>query len=499
MSGRVWLILCISIMTSAAILRFFDPSLKPLHHDEGVNGLFLMRLFRDGVYRYDPANYHGPTLYYFTLAPALLLGLNTVALRAATALFGVATVWLLLRLRRYIGSPGALTASALVAVSPGAVYYSRYFIHETPFVFFTLGLVVSLFRFYEERRVLHLMLASISAALLFATKETAIISVAVLGTAFVCTRMYFKIGMAHREGEGEQPRSPEKEPAERPAPTARPRRLAVLLLIAPGLFALVFILFYSSFLTNLKGITDALKAFEFWARTGTENHVREWYIYLWWLAQEEAWVLALGVLGGVIALWGAGNRFAVFAALWAFGLLAAYSLIPYKTPWLALNFIIPLAIASGYAVSVIYGKNRLIAAAVLCAAVSAGAYQTIRLNFFHYDDDRYIYAYAHTDRDLLSMVDEIEHRAQAEGLDTQIAVLSPDYWPLPWYLRHYRATGYYSAVKQATEAIVIASDAQEPELQAALGDRYELIGPYVLRPGVTLLLYVRNDLMEQPL
>jgi len=37
----------------------------PLHHDEGVNGNFLVRLVREGAYNYDPANYHGPTLYYF--------------------------------------------------------------------------------------------------------------------------------------------------------------------------------------------------------------------------------------------------------------------------------------------------------------------------------------------------------------------------------------------------------------------------------------------------
>ena len=39
------------------------------------------------------------------------------------------------------------------------------------------------------------------------------------------------------------------------------------------------------------------------------------------------------------------RRFALFAALWAFGLIAAYSLIAYKTPWLSLNFVVPLALA----------------------------------------------------------------------------------------------------------------------------------------------------------
>ena len=46
-------------------LRFYNLPLKPLHSDEAVNGLFLTRLVvPPHQYRYDPANYHGPTLFY---------------------------------------------------------------------------------------------------------------------------------------------------------------------------------------------------------------------------------------------------------------------------------------------------------------------------------------------------------------------------------------------------------------------------------------------------
>jgi len=54
------------VIAAAAGLRLYDLTLKPLHHDEGVNGFFLLGLFREGVYCYNPANYHGPTLYYFS-------------------------------------------------------------------------------------------------------------------------------------------------------------------------------------------------------------------------------------------------------------------------------------------------------------------------------------------------------------------------------------------------------------------------------------------------
>src|SRR4030095_446219 len=63
---QAWRIGAIVIFLIAAVLRFYNLNLVPLHHDEGVNGNFLLRLVREGLYQYDPANYHGPTLYYFS-------------------------------------------------------------------------------------------------------------------------------------------------------------------------------------------------------------------------------------------------------------------------------------------------------------------------------------------------------------------------------------------------------------------------------------------------
>ena len=115
---------------------FWQLELKPLHHDEGVNGYFLIALFRDSVYKYDPANYHGPDLYYIALAVAKMFGLNTISIRGSVAIFGVLTVVLAFFLKNYIGKIGSLAAALFIALSPGMVYISRYFIHEILFVFF---------------------------------------------------------------------------------------------------------------------------------------------------------------------------------------------------------------------------------------------------------------------------------------------------------------------------------------------------------------------------
>ncbi len=180
---RAWTYAGAAILLAALALRIYALEMKPLHHDEGVNGFFLTNLLRQGRYAYDPANYHGPTLYYLTLPFVYLAGLHTFIIRLVPSLFGVGVVWLVLALRRYVGTVAALVAGLLVAVSPACVIYSRYFIHEMPFVFFTLGLVVAALRFRETGATSDLLIASASAALMFATKETAFISVGTLGLA----------------------------------------------------------------------------------------------------------------------------------------------------------------------------------------------------------------------------------------------------------------------------------------------------------------------------
>lgn len=121
---RLWLIGSVVITLIAAVLRFAWLAIKPLHHDEGVNGFFLTNLVRDGIYKYDPGNYHGPTLYYIAFPFVKLFGLETIPIRVSVGIFGVLTVVLALFLKRYIGRWGGLLAALFIALSPGMVYIS---------------------------------------------------------------------------------------------------------------------------------------------------------------------------------------------------------------------------------------------------------------------------------------------------------------------------------------------------------------------------------------
>src|SRR5438132_10734642 len=210
-SERAWRLSALAILLVGAFLRLVKLSLVPLHHDEGVNGNFLVTLVREGKYFYDPQNYHGPTLYYFSaIIPWIVrffggkaagdtYGLTTFNIRLVTVVFSVATIWLALLLRKRIGEIGALSAAGLIAISPGAIYLSRYFIHESLFVFFTLGIVVIALKYYDTGRTVYLILASISTALMVATKETWIMNGPVLLIALVTTGVYFRLRKLERK------------------------------------------------------------------------------------------------------------------------------------------------------------------------------------------------------------------------------------------------------------------------------------------------------------
>jgi uncharacterized protein (TIGR03663 family) len=484
------------ILFSAALLRVLFLTQKPLHHDEGVNGVFLATLFRTGFYHYDPANYHGPTLYYLAVIPTAINnlihwghGLSTIGIRLVTASFGVGVVWLMLCLRRWLGDAGSLAAAVFAAVSPGFVYFSRYFIHEILFVFFTLGILTAWLWYRETGRPHYLMLASASAGMLFATKETWIITTAVWLIAIPCTLVWLRMikGSDSAKGPSRRAAGDQRDPAD----------VRKSYWKAVGIFVAIGVLFYSSFFTNPRGILDSVLTFTYWTKTGKNGiYNREWSTYLEWMWREEAPILVLGFLGALVALFRAPRRETVFSAFWTVGIIAAYSLVPYKTPWLALSLILPLVLMTGYLINELYQPGLRAFIFVLAGiATSIALYQAIDVSFVHYDDDSYAYVYGHTERDFLSLVSEIEdiagHNPAKEKIG--ISVFSPTHWPLPWYLRDYPNVGYYGHPVPTNEPIVIALQAQVPEVERQLGENYRRFSTHVLRPGNTLVMFVRKD------
>lgn len=565
-----WLAGCLGITALATFVRFFLLELKPLHHDEGVNGFFLITLFRDGIYKYDPSNYHGPTLYYVALAFTKIFGLNTISIRSSVAIFGVLTVVLAFFLKNYIGRFGSLAAALFLALSPGMVFISRYFIHELLFVFFSFGIVVGVLYFIEKRkagifaiatmtflliicflpnalslantfgednvvltwfariglfaveavlvflimrmllawnegRAIYLMLASASAVLLFATKETAFITIGTMLIACVCVWIWLKLYKALVG----KPKPNELEPVELNWTNFLARigdRSDLTLLIAAVsiVFVYVGVLFFSSFFTYAEGIVGAFKAYAIWTKTGSKDHTQNgFWAYLKWGKQLELPIFLLAAAGTLIALVKARHRFAIFTGFWAFGLLAAYSIIPYKTPWLGLSFILPMCIVAGYAINELLNNKDVIIKAlgglVLFLAAGILGYQTYDLNFVRYDDDSQAYVYAHTRRGFHDLIHQIEHYSEksGKGKDASIEIISPEYWSMPWYMRDYPKAVFHGGFTDTNSSeMIVASTAQKGELTKRYGTHFKYINTYPLRPGVDLILLVRKDLAD---
>lgn len=521
--------IALGILLVAAALRLPELALNPFHHDEGVNGFFTTNLVRQGVWTYDPANYHGPTLYYFALVSEILFGLTSEAVRLVPVFFGLLTVGLVFPLRRYLGSLAALVGGALLAVSPGAVYVSRYFIHEMLLVAFSLALVVAVLFYLDRREAKYLLAAAVAAAFLFATKETGILTVAVLLIATVVGHYY----TAWRSPSVE----PQRASNRRARPAAAPKSVwidGVEYRAAPGdragagagartrpagslwpgsipgehlagaavVFLAVYVPLYSSFFSNFpKGVVDSLATFTIWAQTGAGTQNQPPQQYLDWMIPLDLPILVLGVAGGLVAAIRAPSRLWVVIGLWAAGITTAYSIISYKTPWIVLNMLVPLALLAGLAVAELWSRRsiRLGAPLVLGAAVLASGYQAIDLNYVHYDDERYDYVFVHTTRDMFNLLEEIDATAEraGTGLETGVVIVSPDYWPLVWYLRDYPRAGFFGSIVETEEAMIVANVNQEAELAPQIEAEYDRVGAYNLRPGVDLVLYVRSDIPRE--
>jgi len=277
--------------------------------------------------------------------------------------------------------------------------------------------------------------------------------------------------------------------------------LVLIAVAASFLFIYVGALFFSSFFTYPQGVVGAFEAYAIWTRTGSKDHTQNGiWAYLRWLMEIESPILILSSVGTLIAVIRARHRFALFSGLWAFGLLAAYTIIPYKTPWLALSFILPMCIVAGYGIGRLAGSSDLVlkgmVAVLSVLSVAILAFQAYDINFVRYDDDRMPYVYAHTRRGFVDLMDRIDRIAELTDKKKEIAIdiVSPDYWPMPWYLNDYPNAVFHGGLTDSSKAeIVIASKAQLADVDSRYGATHNVVGTNPLRPGVDLYLLVRKD------
>src|SRR5216110_705072 len=165
-----WLILGLAIF-----LRFFLLGIKPPHFDEGINGWFVDQMMKNGFYKYDPTNYHGPLHFYVLLISQTLFGRNVWALRLPVVLVSISCVWLCFKFEPLVGRNVTRMAKLAMAVSPGFVFYGRYSIHEVWLELFSMMFILGLLGLWKFGTPNYLWCAGMGLAGMILTKETYII------------------------------------------------------------------------------------------------------------------------------------------------------------------------------------------------------------------------------------------------------------------------------------------------------------------------------------
>ena len=461
----------IGVVSAALWLRLHDLAARPMHADEANQAARLGQLLETGRYAFDPREHHGPTLYYFGLVPARFRGEATLAaltettVRLTPALFGAASVLLLFLLARPLGPASALAAGALLALSPPAVYYSRYFVQETLLVTFTLAALVCGDRWWKSGGLAWAIGAGVCVGLMQATKATApVFVVAALAAALIA---------------GPRGRLDERV------------RDWKSLAAALGAAALVCGAFYSSFGSHWGGLRDALATYAPMlnkAVGGGTGHEKPWWYYgsllvfrsrggyVW----DQTIFLLLAAAGAVVAA-RRPDRFGRFTAAYTLIVAAVLSLTPYKTPWLVINLVPGLCLLAGVALSRLRAR---IAVPLTLIVIGWLGWQTRQAVFLRPADPRNPYAYVQAVPDMLKVP-----ALAAAAPPGPIKVISEEYWPLPWYLRTRKEVGYWTYPPVDCDgALVFASADLADAVRARLRGRYQE-SSLGLRPGFVLVVF----------
>jgi uncharacterized protein (TIGR03663 family) len=507
----------IFILLLALALRLPHLAQRPMHTDEAVHAVKLGDLLEENSYQYDPFEYHGPTLVYSTLIPAWLSGQNTFisltekTLRIVPVLYGIGLVILLLAFRKTLSSATLLFAAFFTAISPAFVFYSRYYIMEILLVFFTFSAILGGWQFIRTKKLGWVLLAGASFGLMHATKETCAMAWIAMGASLFLVLLFEK----------------------------KFNRLKSVkwsfVIFGVLAAAAISMLFFSSFFTHPRGIIDSIATYKTYLDRGTggfQAHIYPWWQYGKWLFAShlparplwtEAIILLLS-LYGLFSIFSKPSRdesekaFFKFIALYTLILTAMYMVIPYKTPWSLLGFYHGFILIAAVGASEILKNLKTRPLKIAASALFAGlllhlGWQAVQMNFKYDADISNPYVYAHTDKDIYRLIENIDQITShwAEGKNTYIEVVCPgsDYWPLPWYLRSYKNVGYFSEFDQTLPAgaLILSMPALESDLLKKLyetpppGQRNMYIPHFEhgvrLRPGIEMDLYVRKDVWDE--
>jgi uncharacterized protein (TIGR03663 family) len=327
------------LIALAVVTRFWDLGSRALHHDESLHALYSWYLYIGRGYQHDPMM-HGPFLFHANALTYLIFGASDYTARVVPAIFGVWMVIAPYFLRREMGRLAALIASALFAISPSFLYFSRFIRNDIYMAGWAMLIVIGIFGFLRERKSVYAYLVAIGTAFSFATKETVYI------TGFVFVVFFALEAIVSR--------------LRRSTPVIWTMLKAVSgrdWAICLALFFGINLLLYTTFFTNPKGIVSGTwGALSYWlAQHGVQRGGQPWFYYLLLIPLYEYLAIA-AVLGGLVfttvrRLWRRQALFVWFCLVWLIGATVIYSWAGEKMPWLDLHMAQPLILLAAFAIA----------------------------------------------------------------------------------------------------------------------------------------------------
>src|SRR6476660_6466293 len=425
-----------AILGLAAFLRFFLLGIKPPHFDEGINGWFVDQVVKNGFYRYDPTNYHGPVHFYVLLLFECLFGRNLWALRLPIVLVSISCVWLTLKFETLVGRNVTRIAALAMAISPGFVFYGRYAIHEVWLQFFSTMFILGLLGLWRMGRLNYLWYAGMGLTGMILTKETYAIHVACAVLAIPVLAVSNALS-----------RVPDAKPAKQ---TWSWIDLAMVIIV--GAAAILF--FYSGTFLNWDGVKGLYQAFKAWTETGAAGHGHEKPWDYWFkimgpsleFRRADFFGYELPMLVGLILCVFCQkfkNLSLRYLAIYGVGSLFAYSYVKYKTPWCIISFGWPFLFIFGAAILLVRPKNlrKVYVAIGVLLCISLGS--SVWLNYFRCSSPEEPYAYVQTYNDIFKLTKPLLTMAKRDPSNYHLTghLIRSSIYPLPWVLGDFDRVG----------------------------------------------------------
>jgi uncharacterized protein (TIGR03663 family) len=435
-------LLLAAFVVAGILLRVGDLGERPLHADEATGARIVGDRLEQSDYQFDPTHYHGPLLTAVAAVWSDWSGqrdwrsLEIATLRQVVAWSGVAVVLLA---AVFIGRGWQrLVAMALVSTSPFLIYYSRMFIHEPLLVLFgALSLSGLLFCLgTNPRRGWAALLFGLGVGGMAATRETFVVSLFAWSLAGLLW-VWREHGL-HRKAIRQGARS-WLAPA----------------LGAAGFTGLIIFWSYSSGGSHPAGVIDFFRTYFVYETVA--GHEKPWWFFweilVWPKHEAGRWWTEGGMLVLALTLYLPAlgrnalvlrSRFFLEAGVLH---LVVYSMISYKTPWLAMLGWFHVVLACAGALLLWAGRQPLgcrLGAGVLLLTLLSFHYRQAENGVGRLASDaRNPYAYVPTSRDIESIAPLVIELQSLSEVSRPVAVIGSQYWPLPWYLRECGPVGYW--------------------------------------------------------